>query len=170
MTKSCTKVLALVLMGAGVHAAALGAQEKPAGKETVILDTSGFWRFYLAMRTPVVRDGESLKEIGAACNTPAPASGWTEVEFDDSGWVRLAGAPLASWCNWDPAVRANVGFVYCHGSSLAQAQLCLRIVLSAVGGAGGRCRATQREATCRRAGMELKLAGVGHGPRLGRPP
>jgi hypothetical protein len=119
-------VMALLLMGAGVHAAAPATQEKPAGKGTVILDTSGFWRFYLTMRTPVVRDGESLVEIGAECNTPAPAGGWTGVEFDDSGWVRLAGAPLASWSNWDPAARANVGFVYCHGSSLALAQLCLR--------------------------------------------
>ena len=102
------------------------AQEKSAGKEMAILDTSGCWRFYLTLRTPVVRDGDRLEEIGAACNTPAPASGWAGVEFDDSGWVRLAGAPLASWNNWDPAARANVGFVYCHGSSLALAQLCLR--------------------------------------------
>ena len=34
--------------------------------------------------------------------------------------------PLASWSNWDPAARANVGFVYCHGGSLALAELSLR--------------------------------------------
>ena len=93
MTKSSAKLLVLVLLGAAVHAATLGAQEKSAGKEMAILDTSGFWRFYLTLRTPVVRDGDRLEEIGAACNTPAPASDWAGVEFDDSGWVRLAGAP-----------------------------------------------------------------------------
>jgi hypothetical protein len=96
------------------------------GAEKVVLDTSGFWRFYLTLRTPVVRDGESLREVGAACNTLPPNKGWTRVEFDDSGWVRLAGAPLASWSHWEQAAQANVGFVYCHGSSLALAQLCLR--------------------------------------------
>jgi hypothetical protein len=50
MTQSCAKVMVLVPMGAGVHAAAPGAQKKPAGKETVILDTSGFWRDAMEQR------------------------------------------------------------------------------------------------------------------------
>jgi len=94
--------------------------------QTVVLDTSGFWRFYLTLRTPVVRDGQSLREVGATCNTLPPSKDWTGGGFDDSGWVRLAGAPLASWSHWEQAAQANVGFVYCHGSSLALAQLCLR--------------------------------------------
>jgi hypothetical protein len=97
-----------------------------AGGERVVLDTSGFWRLSLTLRTPVIRDGDALREVGAACNTAPPPKDWNETGFDDSAWVRLAGAPLASWSNWDPAARANVGFIYCHGSSLALAQLCLR--------------------------------------------
>jgi hypothetical protein len=42
--------MVLVLMGAGVHAAAPGTQEKSAGKETVILDTIGFWRDAMEQR------------------------------------------------------------------------------------------------------------------------
>jgi hypothetical protein len=118
--------LALVLAGAALLSATLRAAETPAGRETVVLDASGFWRLYLTLRTPLVRDGQALKEVGAACNTPPPSKDWSEAGFDDSGWARLAGAPLASWSNWDPAARANVGFVYCHGGSLAQAELCLR--------------------------------------------
>ena len=94
------------------------AQEKPAGGETVVLDTSGFWRFYLTMRTPVVRDGEALRDVGAACNTLPPNKDWTGAEFDDSGWVRLAGAPLASWSHWEQAAQANVGFGALHLSSI----------------------------------------------------
>ena len=72
MTKSCAKLLVLVLLGAAVHAATLGAQEKSAGKEMAILDTSGFWRFYLTLRTPVVRDGDRLEEIGADLQHSGP--------------------------------------------------------------------------------------------------
>ncbi|MBM4039906.1 MAG: hypothetical protein FJ290_15485 [Planctomycetes bacterium] len=97
-----------------------------AGGETVVLDASGFWRVHITLRTPLIRDGEGLKEVGAACNTEPPASNWTAVDFDDSGWGRQAGAPFASWSHWDPGAQANVGFVYCHASSLATAQLCLR--------------------------------------------
>ena len=102
------------------------AREASAAGEKVVLDTRGFWRVHITLRTPTVRDGEALKEVGAACNTPPPAEGWTDVDFDDSGWVRQAGAPFESWSHWDPGAQANVGFVYCHGSSLAIAQLCLR--------------------------------------------
>jgi len=93
---------------------------------TVILDTSGFWRVYLAMRTPVVREGEALTKIGAACDTPAPPADWTAETFDDSDWLRLDGAPFASWSRWEASAQANVGFLYAHQSSLAIAQLCLR--------------------------------------------
>ena len=106
--------------------AALPCLAVAGGEEEVILDTSGFWRTYLALRTPVVRDGEMLREVGAACNTQPPHGDWTGTALDDSGWLRLAGAPLASWSHWEPAAQANVGFVYCHGSSLALAQICLR--------------------------------------------
>jgi hypothetical protein len=118
----------LVLMLAALVCApfALRAQEKPPDAQAVVLDTSGFWRFYLTLRTPVVREGDSLKEIGAPCNTPAPPADWTAVEFDDSGWVRQAGAPFAAWSRWEQVARANVGFIYCHQSSLALAQICLR--------------------------------------------
>ena len=96
------------------------------GTETVVLDTSGFWRFHQTLRTPLVRDGDTLQPVGAACDTLAPAKDWTGTEFDDSGWVRLAGAPFASWSHWEQAAQANVGFIYCHGSSSALAQLSLR--------------------------------------------
>jgi len=111
---------------AGCLACAAAAEQPPAGGEKVVLDTSGFWRLHLTLRTPRVRDGEALEEVGGACNTPPPGSDWAGVDFDDSGWVRLAGAPFASWSHWDSAAQANVGFVYCHASSLALAQLCLR--------------------------------------------
>ena len=123
--KSTLATIAAAVLAWG-SACPAAAQEEPAGGETVVLDTSGFWRFYLTLRTPVVRDGEALREIGAACNTPPPAKDWIGAELDDSGWVRLAGAPFASWSHWDSAAQANVGFVYCHHSSLALAQLCLR--------------------------------------------
>jgi hypothetical protein len=127
MKTSVAGLVAAVLVGAAMVPVALRAQEKPAeGKGVVILDTSGFWRFHLTLRTPVVRDGETLKEIGAACNTPAPPADWTATEFDDSDWVRLAGAPFASWSHWEACARANVGFIYCQNGSLAVAQTCLR--------------------------------------------
>jgi len=123
--KSMLATIALAALACGPTLPA-AAEENPAGGETVVLDTSGFWRLYLTLRTPVIRDGEALKTIGAACNTPPPGKDWTGADFDDSGWVRLAGAPFASWSHWDPGAQANVGFIYCHGSSLATAQLCLR--------------------------------------------
>jgi len=126
MMRCAAKFLAVALIGAIGLPATLRAEEKPAPGETVILDTSGFWRLYLTLRTPVIRDGEALKTIDGACNTPPPPQDWIGAEFDDSGWVRLAGAPFASWSHWDPGAQANVGFIYCHGSSLATAQISLR--------------------------------------------
>ncbi len=129
--------MAVALLAATTCGIAAPAASGPAGKpatqaaaqeqgQTVVLDTSGFWRFFLTLRTPVVSDGETLKEIGAPCNTPAPPKDWTSAQFDDSQWVRLVGAPLSSWSHWEECARANVGFIYCQAGSLAVAQECLR--------------------------------------------
>jgi hypothetical protein len=126
LKKFCARFLALALMGAAGFPGAMRAQEKAVGGERVVLDTSGFWRLHLTLRTPVVRNGEALETVGAACNTLSPDGNWFAVGFDDSAWVRQAGAPFASWSHWETAAQANVGFIYCQGSSLALAQLCLR--------------------------------------------
>jgi len=106
--------------------AAFSCSLAPCSEERVVLDTSGFWRFWLTLRTPVVRDGATISEVGAKCDTLSPPEDWAGSAFDDSGWARVCGAPFATWSHWEPAARANVGFIYCHGSSLALAQLCLR--------------------------------------------
>ncbi len=117
-----------IVLFAGCLAASapVPAQPKPPPTGNIILDTNGFWRFYPVLRTVVVRDGDLLKEVGAPCNTPAPPADWTSAEFDDSGWVRIAGAPFATWSHWEACARANVGFLYCSRSSLAVGEVCLR--------------------------------------------
>ncbi|MGO9201294.1 MAG: hypothetical protein ACLQM8_12270 [Limisphaerales bacterium] len=56
----------------------------------VILDTSGFWRLHLTLRTPVIRNVQTLETVGAACDTLAPDQNWVSPGFDDSGWVRAS--------------------------------------------------------------------------------
>jgi hypothetical protein len=113
----------LVLIGFALVSAGIAAQ---AETNKVILDTSGFWRFHLTLRTPVVSSTQGLATVGAKCDTLPPDPGWAAPGFDDSGWVRVSGAPFASWSHWEKVAAANVGFIYCHHSSLALAQLCLR--------------------------------------------
>ncbi len=305
MGRCCAKLLVLVLMGAGVHAATPGAGEARRQGD----GDSRHQRLLAILPHPAHAGGPRRRVAGGNRSGVQHLGPGQRLDGSRIRRFRLGASgrrPLASWSNWDPAARADVGFVYCHGSSLALAQLCLRgkfhverpgqgaahdildevprrcrrlsqrqgacsqssapssraaardprgdvpargllpqerafarglrpqrlrgsspaaspsqpggpdpargaaegnnvlaiainrvplpkdvyqtaqgiegsrtglfslgrvrIVLRAADGAGDRCRARQREATCRRAGMELEPAGVGHGPRLGRPP
>lgn len=119
------RLLTLVPVGFLLVPTGVQAQTATNGLK-VILDTSGFWRFHLTLRTPVVWTTQALEVVGAKCDTLPPGPDWFAAGFDDSGWVRLSGAPFASWSHWEKVAQANVGFIYCQDSSLALAQICLR--------------------------------------------
>ena len=76
-----------------IYALLLGADApKPAG-ESLILDTSSFYRTTYVLSGPVVRKGEALDPVEIRGGwlmrgTPDVAPGWTAAEFGDSGWVR----------------------------------------------------------------------------------
>ena len=58
-------------------------------KDTVLLDTSGFWRLHYTHRPPLVKAGRELRPITYGVDlwlnreTPAPPVGWEGPGFDD---------------------------------------------------------------------------------------
>ena len=115
-------VAVLAMSAAGVSLA------QDAARPTVVLDTSGFWRAYYTLRTPVIlNDGGKAEPLPNPCETPFPADGWRQTDFDDSTWPRLPGAPFPpvrnSWANlW----KWNVGGIYMHNSTPALGLICMR--------------------------------------------
>ena len=64
-----------------------------AAADTVVLDTTGFWRLHHELRVPrVAVDGElkpvKLKQGWLNRPTVAAPAGWTNVDFDDHTWLR----------------------------------------------------------------------------------
>ncbi len=94
--------------------------------DAVVLDTTGYWRFSFALRTPVYTDGGKITKFGSECNTGLPDPGWKKPGFDDSSWVRTPGVPFQAWSHWRKDVMANLGYVGYHMSSQAMALLCAR--------------------------------------------
>jgi len=93
LRRVCAVGVALLVVAAGC--AALAAQDKPAAaaKPVVVLDTTGFWRMHHTLRPPVVQSGDGTKTVLFGQKwldeaTAAAPAGWTDPEFDDSGWVR----------------------------------------------------------------------------------
>jgi len=74
-------------------AAALGWAPCVFGR-TVVLDTYGFWRIHQTLRPPVIQEADGrVRQVlfgyeWLDCETPEPPAGWTEVDFDDSSWLR----------------------------------------------------------------------------------
>jgi len=74
-------------------AVAAPAQAGPAGTGTVVLDTVGVWRIHHALAAPVFSYPDGPKGFAFKqkwlnqATSPAPEA-WTEVEFDDSRWLR----------------------------------------------------------------------------------
>ena len=81
---------------------------------TVILDTSGFWRYHYNFRMPVVRTANGIEPIPTATHreawrqaglhektkwleydTPLPPASWANPEFDDGLWSRFPGVIVA---------------------------------------------------------------------------
>lgn len=83
--------------GGGLTARAAVAADNAAA--VTALSTKSSWRIYLTWKTEQVRaaDGslapvELRKGIPAkTLDTPPPPDGWTQPDFDDSGWERLVG-------------------------------------------------------------------------------
>ncbi len=78
--------------------------------ETVVLDTTGFWRMYHILKPPVIQHSSGLRPMDlrwtigdrivqsfpwAERETPPPPADWMRVEFDDSAWMR---APARMSC------------------------------------------------------------------------
>jgi len=109
-----------------ILASAILPRSSWAADDEIVLDTTGFWRTHYTLQTPVFRDADDLHKFGSACDTDFPSPAWTEVDFDDSGWIRKPGVPFQSWSHWQQAIQANVGFINGNKSSPALALLCLR--------------------------------------------
>jgi hypothetical protein len=84
--------VALVLAPLSIRA----GERQPASAEggpVVVLDTCGFWRIHQSLKPPVIQFADGLKPIligprWLAWDTPGPPPGWTQPDFDDSGWLR----------------------------------------------------------------------------------
>jgi len=91
----------------------LASGEAPGLGRMEVLGNGSFWRFHAAWRTPataaggeydlggghVVRHPPGTRWIRDSFTepTPPPPDGWTAPEFDDSGWPRHVGPPLAGF-------------------------------------------------------------------------
>jgi len=73
--------------------------------ESVILDTTGFWRMHHTMKPPLVYTGSGLepthREVHLNMETTEPPANWADPDFDDSDWpraplLRAAGSPYLS--------------------------------------------------------------------------
>ena len=102
-------VVLIVLLCSSLH-----AQQE--GNETVILDTSSFWRCQYNLKLPLVRRGEEIAPLNVAFeknwltltsrfkghrkwlehDTPFPPKNWADPDFDDSSWCRMPGPLVAS--------------------------------------------------------------------------
>jgi glycosyl hydrolase family 123 len=89
--RAVRSVLVVGLLMAAI--ATVGAAPlEPSPVRTVVLDTTGFWRFYHTFRPPVIQLDTGLKtvEINTWLDfaTAEPALGWQAADFDDSTWLR----------------------------------------------------------------------------------
>ena len=90
---------AVVLLASGSVRAADDAAAQP------VLDTFSFWRTHYTMMQPVyLKDGKLEKmptgtrgSVGKWTEYPTaePAADWMQPDFDDSGWLRMAGLMVA---------------------------------------------------------------------------
>jgi len=87
-------------MKTGVHISVLAAWVMffvtgTALAESVVLDTTGFWRMYHTMKPPMIDSGRGLKpaqrEVHLNMETATPPAKWADPDFDDNDWPR---APL----------------------------------------------------------------------------
>ncbi|HUV39923.1 MAG TPA: glycoside hydrolase domain-containing protein [Planctomycetota bacterium] len=103
----------------------LSAQEKK--PETLILDTSGFWRYHYVLRTPVVSKGGTTEELEFKCETPLAPVDWMKPGFDDRSWHRARRAPLPAIAGaWTELWKWDVGAVCLNHSSPCLALICMR--------------------------------------------
>ena len=71
--------------------APLPAQE--GGNGVVVLDTTGVWRLHQTFAPPLIQSPDGVKPLlfnktWLEQETPPPPEGWTDPDFDDSGWLR----------------------------------------------------------------------------------
>jgi hypothetical protein len=95
-------------------------------KETVLLDTAGYWRAWITLKPPVVREGAGVKPLANFCDTEFPPKDWAAPGFDDSSWVRTADVPFAGKSHWAAPGIYNVGFTGADHSSPCLALVCVR--------------------------------------------
>ena len=128
------KVLIALLTALSVLSADLPAQQKlPAGNETVILDTSGFWRYHYTLRKPVLKTSGTITdtqlksfEESFKLETPFLAPGWQAAAFDDSSWDRVCGVPFLGRCDWAIDYSMGVGMFGEYDSSPGLARIYMR--------------------------------------------
>jgi len=98
-----TRTLALLIATVPLSFAAAQPTTSDGGPAVVVLDTTGFWRMHHTLKPPVIQldggpktmdlrwvKGERLLRTfrWASRETPPPADGWAQVEFDDTTWLR----------------------------------------------------------------------------------
>jgi len=86
----------------------------PPEDQTTVAGKESFWRYHAAWRTPATVTDNGKVDLGGGYGypekpnvrwirdsfsypTPPPPAGWIEPDFDDSGWPRHVGAPLAGY-------------------------------------------------------------------------
>jgi len=125
MPRRTARALRFVPLVILVLAATGRAGEAPAG--TVVLDTSGFWRYHYTLKAPVIRTGGGTKALDAFVDTPPPPNGWQQPGFDDSAWRRLPGPSFpAVGSTWSVVAHRDPGFANIDSGSPCLALVCAR--------------------------------------------
>ena len=122
----CTGMVALcVVLALASTATAASADDKG----VLVLDTSGYWRTVYVLKPPVVihDDGRIETLPHPSADTPLPPEGWTQPDFDDTGWLRQRGPSLPNYdvLWWAPS-RRQTGGVNLNAGSPAVAMLAIR--------------------------------------------
>ena len=119
--------LALLLL-AGIGAPSPLPAQESAKPGLVLDDTSSYWRVYYVMRSPVVRTDAGVSKLPTQTeDTPVPPEAWTQTDFDDSQWARVAGKPLPTKPGRNAARESlGAGITEAEGSSPALALICMR--------------------------------------------
>jgi len=105
----------LAMAGATILAVLISpspAAEADSGRITVLTDRT-IWRHHVTFRPPVIGERGRYAELdvprnpwvkrGEWLSSPMPASGWQEVDFDDSDWPRSPGALFGGYGDYRPA-------------------------------------------------------------------
>jgi len=128
--KEMTSRLATILAALTMCACLTGNSAVAEEPKNALMDAGSYWRTFLVVRPPVVRDGQQLRKLVTLTSDaqPLPSADWISPTFDDSMWARIPGRTF-------PAVEKifgvdesvyEAGICFYEHSSPALAALCLR--------------------------------------------